>query len=1122
LAGDHFIITSIWAEGGYTSHLEDMPEKLETGRSLMDHAIELENSYDWLGAAEIYGKVIESVPRQESRRIGDLHERKAYALYKAAFQSDSNPMFAERLSRSIECYGTASEWYRKGSDRGNEAIALRCDAMAEYLGFWRASDPEEKKRLVGEAWELTKKALASLRSPGDAVDFCITYNQLMSSAIELMDYMWDHEAMVPVIKELMKFGEHAVGHVTELADPRARALTYVRASLALERYAVEFVGVKEGLKIDRVSRELWDKAKALSEETTFCETVRFNDMPSPSDLQEVARMLVAAIEHGRRANDRLVIGSALDWQAQKAYYKVVEAASSDEMDAAAALSSELCKKAQKEYDVIGYYAPSVTWVWPGCPDPWVYAHQSWYSSDPKRKRAFAEKALECRPRLREVLSASGRPDAIADADLIISIALGSMAKTETDLETRKQLLGEALEMGSASGEMWERRHPVYCGPRSFNTNILADFEFELASLEKEPGRRAELLRKARARKQRAIELVLEFLEDPAVHGPGNITLGGIWHSGLGAFASSLYELTHDRKDLEEAIRAYEDSAEMFARAGQPSRCAESHWRAAQAFDVIGEHMKSSERFATASESYKLAAKELPRLKDLYEDHSLYMQAWAEIERARYNHAKQDARAAKESYEKASRLHEATERWAFLAPNYMAWAEVENGESLSRKEQSNEAVLAFGRAAKLFSETKESLKKQLGKIRNEDEREAVDKLIKAADLRREFCKGRMALEEARVLDRQGDEYGSCAKFGSAAETFERLRTNLDSDQDRLEIQFVTTLSKAWQTMAKAETDSSPELYEAASALFEQAKDLSVGERAKLLALGHSRFCRALAAGMRFADTGEASLHAVATQNLESAAKHYLKAGLANDSEYAKASKLLFDAYFYMDRASREENQEKKAKLYAMTEKVLEASASAYSKADYPKKRDQAKKLLEKVRGERELAVTLMEVLHAPDAGANTMGVVGPTLETAAGLERFEHANVQAVLIARPKESFVGESVNLEIELVNAGRAAAQLTKVEEAVPRGFDLKEVPGECKLEEGCLNMRGRRLDPLKTHDVRLVLKPTVKGRFRLTPRIMYLDESGKYKSCEPEPVEITVKELGISGWIKGQERKG
>ena len=32
------------------------------------------------------------------------------------------------------------------------------------------------------------------------------------------------------------------------------------------------------------------------------------------------------------------------------------------------------------------------------------------------------------------------------------------------------------------------------------------------------------------------------------------------------------------------------------------------------------------------------------------------------------------------------------------------------------------------------------------------------------------------------------------------------------------------------------------------------------------------------------------------------------------------------------------------------------------------------------------------------------------------------------------------------------------------------------------------------------------------------YLDETGKHKSYEPEPATVKVKELGISGWLKGQ----
>jgi hypothetical protein len=67
---------------------------------------------------------------------------------------------------------------------------------------------------------------------------------------------------------------------------------------------------------------------------------------------------------------------------------------------------------------------------------------------------------------------------------------------------------------------------------------------------------------------------------------------------------------------------------------------------------------------------------------------------------------------------------------------------------------------------------------------------------------------------------------------------------------------------------------------------------------------------------------------------------------------------------------------------------------------------------------------------------------------------------------------------------------------------------------------MKGKSLAPLRTEEVKLVLKPLNKGTFQIKPRILYLDEAGKYRSHEPEPATVVVKELGISGWLKGPRR--
>jgi tetratricopeptide (TPR) repeat protein len=395
------------------------------------------------------------------------------------------------------------------------------------------------------------------------------------------------------------------------------------------------------------------------------------------------------------------------------------------------------------------------------------------------------------------------------------------------------------------------------------------------------------------------------------------------------------------------------------------------------------------------------------------------------------------------------------------------------------------------------------------------------MIETTGLRHQYCTARIAVEEAKILDKKGDHYSSSEKYDSAAQTFGKIMQAVESEQDRKEFDLITTLSQAWAKMTRAEAEESPNFYTEASLLFEKAKELSPSEKAKALALGHSRFCRALDAGMKFSDTGDITLHSTAIQHLESAAKYYVKAGFQNASEYAKATELLLDAYLHIDNAKRETDPEKRTKLFTMAEKVLQTSAGCFMKAEHPEKREQVLRLFEKVKEERELALSLTEILHTPSIVSTTKAFTTPTpsQENAIGLERFENADIQANIIIRQRELKVGENLDLEIELVNAGKGPALLTKITEIIPEGFDLAEKPESYRVEDSYLNMKGKRLDPLKTEEVKLVLKPMARGIFPIKPRILYLDENGKYKSHEPEPINITVKELGIKGWLKGEK---
>jgi len=126
-----------------------------------------------------------------------------------------------------------------------------------------------------------------------------------------------------------------------------------------------------------------------------------------------------------------------------------------------------------------------------------------------------------------------------------------------------------------------------------------------------------------------------------------------------------------------------------------------------------------------------------------------------------------------------------------------------------------------------------------------------------------------------------------------------------------------------------------------------------------------------------------------------------------------------------------------------------------------------------------------------------------------------SRIQARLILRSKEVNVGEDVNLGIELINEGEAPAFLVKIEEIVPRHFELVAKSSYCRFQDGYLDMNRKRLDPLMTEEIRLTLRSFDKGIFAIKPKIMYLDATANQMSCRPESVTINISEIVLAGRV-------
>jgi len=1092
----------------------------------IDEAALLEKSYEWDKAAHFYEQILCTVGTRDFLMRGQIQERIGFCLYRAAMQTQTKEEFQRKMQQATESYRKACDIYRELA-KEQEARVFRTTAMVKWLEHWLTSSPSEKRRLLSDCLDFTDKALIAFSKSGDIQEYAKTYDALSlehSAPFQRAMYEEDNRIIEKVAEQGMRWGEKIISAYSEPEksyEATSAYLTLSVYSLVLVWYTITDPQKQEPF-VQKATRYM-NKGFDLSEKSGDALLSGYAHfwLGFNSSEEESIKHFEKTLECAERTKDMFLKATALDFLAYTTYWKAIETEDPDKRRQLAENAIELYDKAQHMYSIFSYMSPRGGLIPPPGGHAEHYLYLSDWETDPTKKLDYLRKSEKIGLEAFKVAEESGVPVAVDFMLHILSRISVAHARLEPDSDDKRELLEKALGYTQKCINMYETWKPGALWNIGAMYNELADIKAEIAYLETDPNTKRTLLEEASTNKEKCLTLIgekLPYLEKRGAPVPYTSIYG--YQDTYWILLCRLFKLTNNPEHMKRAIEVTQKAMKTAVKLDMVSLIAESYWKIASAQDKLQEYLPAAENFELASENYLKAAEKIPKLNAFYKDYSSYMQAWCEIEKAKHHHARQESSLAREHFKKAAHIQKSLKQWNYLTQNYFALATIENAEDLSKKEQSEEALEAFKEAAKLFNETKESLGAGLTKIEGTEEKQMASDIVEAATIRSKYCTGRIALEEAKILDKKGDHYSSSEKYGSAAAIFERVIQALESEQDRKELKLILTMSQAWQKMTQGEAEASPALYMEASKLFEQVKELSPSEKTKMLALGHSRFCRALEAGTKFTDTRESTLHAAARQHLESAANYYVRAGFPTASEYAKATELLFDAYEHMDNAKAEKDPERKAKLYKMAEKVLQTSAVSFTKAEHPEKREQVLMLLENVKEEQELALSLSEMLHAPSIVSTTAAFTTPTPteENAVGLERFEHADIQANLITRQKELKVGESLDLEIELINAGKGPAQLIRLTEIIPEGFDLAEKPETYRAEDSYLNMKGKRLGPLKTEEVRLVLKPKVRGVFPLKPTVLYLDAHGKYKSYEPEPITITVKELGIKGWIKGE----
>jgi len=1027
--------------------------------------------------------------------------------------------FQERLKKAVEGYEAARGLYERVAEETGVGWALCCGAFARYLEHWIVTDPSEKKRLLDECLVLERDALEAFWDGGDKLQYCRTYGELPELFFFKYHRTEDRQARKKILEEGIKWGEKAVASLSEIDDSYEIARSHFNLATCLTLFQ-HFMEEPE---------KRWHQISKATEH--FQKTIEFSERVGDKYLVGLSYLWLAAeiyavgekaieynekaLKRGEETKDNYLKGSGLLGLAFNAGWRVRHIEDPDEGKKVAEESIKARDRAMHHLSIFSYFADG------GFIYVNSYQNLANLETDLEKRREILDRSLEIGTRWLKVTE--DPINGFRQLRHSLSRALTSRASLEPDLEKRKSMLKRALEYRELTIEHGERFEPFHYWDRGIRLDDLAKIKEQLAYLETDHKTKIGLLKEIVLTRENGLQHLYKWM--PFAEKRGSLIMFARLNNienDHATLLTRLHELTKEPELVRKTIETLWKSIESASKLNLCSRIAEAYWKIAKAQDVLEEHLEAAENFLLASENYMKAAEKIPQLISFYKDHATYMQAWSEIEKARQHHTEKHYGKAKEHYEKAAELHKSTERWSYLVPNYLAWTRLEQSEDLSRKEKTEEAMSNFDLAANLFLEARDSILAHLEGIEVGEEKETAQILVEASGLRRDYCLGRVALEEGRTLDRQGDHLASSRRYGQAAERFQNLIETMERESDRREIQQVVYLCKAWEMMMMAEARTSPGLYNNAAELFEQARKHALDQPTSLLAQAHSSFCSALEAGTRFEINRDPTLFSIAKNHIEAATNHYLRAGHQSSSDYATATNRLLDAYMYTYNAQTETDPSKKARFYQLAERLLQDSAGLFLKAKHPEKSDEVRTILENIKGEKQIAITLAELMHAPTFVSTTtsFSTPTPTHERANGLERFENADIQANIILGRRDVKVGDDIDIEIELVNAGKAPAQLIKIEEIIPEGFEVSSAPDICRVEDSYLDMKGRTLNPLKTAELKIVLRPLDKGTYNLKPRVLYLDEAGKYRSHEPDPATVVVKELGIKGWIRGPTR--
>lgn len=1047
---------------------------------LLTEAAEKAARFEWADAAERYSRALKesstTLVDYEKKRILDLAAR---SWFKSAFQSEDRTEFKKRMSEAVEHFKEASLRQDSGHTEGSARMA---DAMSLFARFWLSDDITQRRSIINES---LKSALESYHTLEIDEDYpaigrafrdlaaIIEQAQSLATAYESRRALYNSVAQLP-FKTIQLLEEH--GETDSLVNALSSS---IRILLALNysvlepaEYFLEAKNVyhlKKKLEINARKLGSADALRQTSEVAGIVASILDENFP------EAQKHFEETLELAKATRDSELIGNAaseLVYASSWAGWREEDGEKRRELFRKGLLAAPLairCFQISLQTNIIH----SVHTFYAEC-----YSQLGIFvETDPAKKRDLLIKALE--------VAGMGQP--FEDWGWLGNLVSHSISKANfflaigtADRDEKLRLLNASLRMRERNVETWRRNAP-HSRDMGVALNYLALVKAELSKLELDSRTRLDLLRAADSHMEECVRHMEKWCEQPA-----SMRLAAYYSETHGDILLTLNQLTEDKNDATRAIQAYTGAVKWLTRAGLFAPIPTLTWKTAKVQDLLRNYRDAATSFHNAAQSFAAVSKKVPNGPSIFGDLTYYMDAWAFIEEARLHHMDEEFAAASQSYDRARNVLHATKTWNHLSSFYAASSRLEEAEALSRSEKPKESIEAFRRTEENFTDAKSRLERRLSSNPDPGEREELLQWLDAADRRGKYCVARMNLEEAFLLDRKDEKTESLRKYLTAAELFRSLIPKT-STRGRRELETLSLLCQAWAKMRGAEKGFSAPSYLDAARLFVEAENTSASPRLKPVALANAEICRALAAATELSQSTRIQAYATVKSSLENAYDHYQRAGFKKTAEWTRATQRFFDALSYLWEAEVEIDPTVKAEFYHLAQKQLELAGRLYAQAGFPAKEAETRKHLKRAREQKELLLSPSEIF-SDNPIASRVSMTFPSLvrDRPLGLERFEGANVKGRILLPTQTLTKGTEFTVELEMTNVGKNVATLVRLDNLRVEGLQIKGDGVTGAGEVNTLDMKGYRLDSLKTHKVQIAMEAHRSGIYDLSPRIV------------------------------------